>query len=773
MMDDLRRTLETEVIEPIFRGLAAQPRDASLPDVVFENRRRRARMRLLDALVSRGSAKVPPEAEEKVRSLARKWADKSFDDGFREVEDFEIESARERDLVAALESGDAERVRAVHERRLRQRVIRELGQIEIRGIQTAHRVLQSLEEVYVPLHLDQGLQTKIQYEIGGQKQWTLALENWTVTDALEKHRRILVVGAPGSGKSTLVAYLATRAAAGQLAGELGETKELLPLVLAVRSLSQAAFSELGLAEHLETDPELLEHTLAHGNAILFLDGVDEAPEALREKLISAVAEFAERYPDVRIMATSRPAGEPGEIEHRLSCLTPFRLAELTLQEVEEFIDKWCLAAETSVREDRSAAEKEASRAAEDLKSRVARSRSVQRIAVNPLLASILCVVHRFLGHTPEHRVTLYEKCTDALLYEWDQAKFGDGEAAIGRLDAEAKRSLLMGVASALHEEHEAEIDWTNVVQHFAKALPSLGRPVDEAEKMVVEIRDRSGLLVETGSSFFSFSHLTFQEYLTALHFVRSKDDRKLGSLIDRWENPWWHEVIVLAAGVPGSDSGQIVSDLLTKGERGAVLLAAQCVETAIEVPVKVRQEVEKQLERFVPPDDPESADELGRLGKVVAPILAKALPRTVGYQRAFTLWALKGTEYSPAIPAIVRCVSDRSSTEFLYYTTSDSQERFDMTIGELATKILASSALESDTGRLALRQALREIHSQEYYFTYLADWLRAHHSRSAYYEDVKKMIDDARKGAPRDVKRMIERIASKRHVGASSTPGTP
>jgi hypothetical protein len=39
-MDDLRRTLETEVIEPIFRGLAAEPHDASLPDVVFENRRR-------------------------------------------------------------------------------------------------------------------------------------------------------------------------------------------------------------------------------------------------------------------------------------------------------------------------------------------------------------------------------------------------------------------------------------------------------------------------------------------------------------------------------------------------------------------------------------------------------------------------------------------------------------------------------------------------------------------------------------------------------------
>jgi hypothetical protein len=58
------------------------------------------------------------------------------------------------------------------------------------------------------------------------------------------------------------------------------------------------------------------------------------------------------------------------------------------------------------------------------------------------LVTILCVVHRFLGHRiPEHRVTLYEKCADALLYEWDRSKFGYA-ALVGELDALAKRKLL-------------------------------------------------------------------------------------------------------------------------------------------------------------------------------------------------------------------------------------------------------------------------------------------------------------------------------------------
>src|ERR1039457_6035040 len=135
-----------------------------------------------------------------------------------------------------------------------------------------------------------------------------------------------------------------------------------------------------------------------------------------------------------VIVTSRPAGAPGEIESCLPSFGGFRLADFTDTEVHAFIDKWCAAAERSASSESSEAQKQAIAAADDLKSRIARSRPVQRIAVNPLLTTILCVVHRFLGRTiPEHRVTLYEKCTDALLYEWDRAKFPK-DAAVGNLE---------------------------------------------------------------------------------------------------------------------------------------------------------------------------------------------------------------------------------------------------------------------------------------------------------------------------------------------------
>jgi predicted NACHT family NTPase len=191
--------------------------------------------------------------------------------------------------------------------------------------------------------------------------------------------------------------------------------------------------------------------LSQERAVLLVDGLDEAPEDLRKQLLAALVRFTEEHPNTPVIVTSRPAGSHGEIESCLPGFQGFRPADLTDSEVDQFIDGWRLAAERSAQPNSSEARKQAIAAAADLKSRIARSRPVQRIAVNPLLSTILCVVHRFLGRTiPEHSVTLYQKCTEALFYEWDRAKFPK-DAAVGNLDANQKRVLLGGIACAFHE----------------------------------------------------------------------------------------------------------------------------------------------------------------------------------------------------------------------------------------------------------------------------------------------------------------------------------
>ena len=294
---------------------------------------------------------------------------------------------------------------------------------------------------------------------------------------------------------------------------------------------------------------------------------------------------------------------------------------MTREEVDIFIGKWCLAAELSVRRDTKTAERKGQESADDLKQRLERSRPIQRLAETPLLATILCIVHRFLGQRiPEQRVTLYEKCTDALLYEWDRSKFNQ-TALIGEMDALAKRRLLRGLARKMHEQKHAEVPEAEVLDHFIEELPHLGQSAEHAEQILTEIRDRGGVFIERRPGFFAFSHLVFQEYLTALTFF--PQDYK--ELVAYYEDAWWHEVIVLAAGTQGADAGRLTRALLKKKEPIAVFLAAQCIETAVQIPLNIREQIERQIAKFVPPKTSEDRSRLVGLGVIAAPTLIKAL----------------------------------------------------------------------------------------------------------------------------------------------------
>ena len=152
-------------------------------------------------------------------------------------------------------------------------------------------------------------------------------------------------------------------------------------------------------------------------------------------------------------------------------------------------------------------------------------------------------------------------------------------------------------------------------------MPHLGQSEEHAEQIIAEIRDRGGVFIERRPGFFAFSHLVFQEYLTALTFF--PQDYK--ELVGYYEDAWWHEVIVLAAGTQGADAGRLTRALLKKKEPVAIFLAGQCIETAVQIPLNIREEIERQIAKFVPPKTNEDIERLVGLGVIAAPALIKAL----------------------------------------------------------------------------------------------------------------------------------------------------
>ncbi|MFI8192917.1 NACHT domain-containing protein [Streptomyces sp. NPDC085946] len=480
-------------------------------------------------------------------------------------------------------------------------------------------------------------------------------------EALAEHDRVLLRGVAGSGKTTLVQWLAVTAAR-------GERGDLVPFVLPLRTLvrradglpSPDAFLAAVRVPFAANQPDgWADRVLTGRRGLLLVDGLDEIPERDRERTRRWLRELLDVYPGNRWLVTSRPSAV------REDWLAPDGFTELTLTpmgqaDVAAFVARW----HTAARADAPEPERERLDGYErSLLDAVRTKADLGALATNPLMCGLICALHRDRrGYLPHGRQELYEAALSMLLARRDEERdmLPRGADDGVRLTELPQIQLLQRLAYWLIRNHQSEVDRERALSIVADVLPSLPAAAaqGDAERILGHLLLRSGLLREPSPGTVEFVHRTFQDYLGAKAAV---EDGDFGLLVRNAVDAQWADVIRMAvAHARPRERAQLLTDLTASARRldgpaatRVRLLALAALEHATQLDPAVRAAVERDAASLIPPRTTEEARALASVG----PLVLELLPGPEGLSdteaRAVVVTAsLIGTE--AAVPVLAR-----------------------------------------------------------------------------------------------------------------------
>ncbi|MES2422068.1 MAG: NACHT domain-containing protein [Pseudomonadota bacterium] len=370
--------------------------------------------------------------------------------------------------------------------------------------------------------------------------------------------RVVVLGNPGGGKSTLLQSLCY-AAANNAQKAVSSSDEgiayRLPIRVILRDYERARVNnhQLGIFDYIINDlihgayadkkllGQAFEFLLGTGQILLAFDGLDEILKtANRRQFVDLVVKFTNQYPLCQVLVTSREIG--------------YDKAPLPVDEYETFIlgefqdNDVSVYAERFIKQVARKSIAEARRASAKFMSQTAQNAGDLR--KNPLMLGLMMWIFNNRDDVPSNRPEIYQECASLMFERWDQ----DRDIIVAIPETFDRLQTFAYLASKLFEDEAlaggVPASWLEKTakDYLVTVLESNAQAHEAAKALVNFIVERSWVMTEKGDNVFSFTHQTFLEYFFAKYISDEFDSvRELfDELLPHIQNEEWDVVSRLA-----------------------------------------------------------------------------------------------------------------------------------------------------------------------------------------------------------------------------------